>query len=162
MSSSGFESTLDLRLAPSQLALRWLYAIHFLPLIVIAFAMQQGAPMIALAAAFGLSWFYLRRHRAFGYGPRAIVRLLWQPGSGWRIWQGNGAEAAATLQSDSYVQQRLLVLNFRYLDGGAAGRRNSRVLLGDELPADSLRRLRALLLSVDRNQIGAPPPDASG
>ncbi|WP_428312122.1 protein YgfX [Hydrocarboniphaga sp.] len=162
MLSSGFESTLDLRLVPSLRALRWLYAIHFVPLIVIAFAMQQGLPMIGLALAFGCSWFYLRRHRAFGYGPRAIVRVLWQPDTGWRIWQSNGAEAAAALQSDSYVQQRLLVLNFRYLDGGAAGRRNSRVLLGDELPADALRRLRALLLGVDSNPSRTSPPDASG
>jgi hypothetical protein len=147
MSSGGFESTLDLRLAPSRRALRWLYAVHFLPLACVPFAMQPGPPMIAIAAALGVSWFRLRRHRAFGYGPRALVRLLWQPGSGWRIWQNNGAEAAARLHADSYVQTRLLVLNFVYIDGGAAGRRNSRVLLGDELPADALRRLRALLLS---------------
>jgi toxin CptA len=156
MSSSGFESTLDLRLAPSRRALRWLYVIHIVPLAFIPFAMQPGPLMLVIAAAFGGSWFYLRRHRAFGFGPRALSRVLWQPGIGWRVWQSNGGEAAATLHAGSYVQARLLVLNFRYLDGGAAGRRNSRVLLGDELPDDSLRRLRALLLSVDTNA------DASG
>ncbi|MDB5967937.1 MAG: hypothetical protein JWQ90_387 [Hydrocarboniphaga sp.] len=161
MSSSGFDSTLDLRLAPSQRALRWLYAIHFVPLVLIAFAMRPGPGMIVIAAAFGISWFRLRRHRAFGFGPRALVRVLWQPESGWRVWQNNGAEAPASLQSHSYVQTRLLVLNFRYTGGGAAGRRNSRVLLGDELPEDSLRRLRALLLSTDTNAAGASPPDAS-
>lgn len=161
MSSNGFESTLDLRLAPSQRALRWLYAIHLIPLACIPFAMQPGPPMMFVAAAFGISWFSLRRHRVFGFGPRALVRLLWQPGVGWHVWQANGGEASATLQSDSYLQTRLLVLNFRYTAGGAAGRRNSRALLGDELPDDALRRLRALLVSIDTNAV-APPTDVSG
>lgn len=160
MSSPGFESTLDLRLVPSRLALRWLYALHMLPLIVIAFAMQRGLAMIVVAAALGASWFWLRRHPAFGYGPRAVVRLMWQPDSGWRIWQQNGVESAVTLQSDTYVQTRLLVLNFRRDKDAPGPRRCSRVLLGDELPADALRRLRARLLTRAGDVIR--PPDASG
>lgn len=145
-SGSTFDATLDLRLTPSARALRWLYAVHIVPLMLISFAMPPGLPMLGLAVGFGLSWFHLRRHTAFGYGPRSITRLLWQADRGWQLWQANGAHAEADLAADSFLGDRLIILNLRYTSGGAAGRRNSRVLLGDELTADAERRLRALLL----------------
>lgn len=153
MSSNGFVSTLDLRLAPSHRALRVLYLVHLVPLGLLAFAMPPGMPMLAIAAAFALSWGWLRRHPAFGFGPRALTQLIWQPGSGWRLRDAAGREQAARLQGDSYVTSRLIVLNFR----GEDGRRRSRALLGDELPPDALRRLRARLMTGL-----AGMPDASG
>lgn len=143
MSSPGFASTLDLRLAPSHRALKLLYGLHLAALAIVPFAMQPGLPMALVAAGFAVSWFCLRRHPVFGFGPRALTRLLWQPGRGWQLGDARGHEQPAQLLGDSYVTPRLIVLNFR----GADGRRRTRALLGDELSEDALRRLRARLLS---------------
>ena len=147
MSSPGFASTLDLRLAPSHRALRWIYALHLAPLTLIPFAMQAGYAQLVLAVIVGASWLWLRRHPAIGFGPRAITRLVRQPDGRWTLWRGARA-AEAQLLPDTFVSRHLIVLNLRPLATGPAApmpRRLSRVLLGDELPVEQLRRLRALL-----------------
>ncbi len=155
MSSGAFGSTLDLRPAPSVRALRWIYLIHIAALTLIAFAAQPGYPMLGLALLLGVSWWSLRRHAVFGFGPRALTRLLWQPGIGWKIWCRGGDALPAVLLDDSILHPRLLVLNFRVQDGDKT-RRRSRALLGDELPEESIRRLRAHLRNTGAGD------DASG
>lgn len=155
MSSGSFASTLDLRLTRSHRAHRLLFLLHLAPLGLLVFAMQPGLPMLLMAAGFGASWWWLRRHPVFGFGPRALDRLVWQPASGWHIHDASGRHAAARLLADSYVHTRLIVLNFRMENG----RRRSRAILGDELPEDALRRLRARLLSgLDETREGPQEP----
>lgn len=136
-----FETTVDVRLRPSLGLLKWISTLHVLPLACLPFAMQAGPAMWALIAAFGTSWLWLRRHPALGLGRKALVQLIWNSDGRWTVADAAGRQQAAELLDNSLRHPRLLVLNFRCADG----RRRSRVLFGDELDADSLRRLRARL-----------------
>lgn len=151
MSSGGFASTLDLQLTPSQRALRWIYFIHLAALLWLALASEPGIGMVIMALLLGLSWWSLRRHAVFGFGPQALRRLMWQPDTGWHVWDQDAMPRPATLLDDSFINSRLLVLNFR-----VEGKRRSRALLGDELSEQALRRLRAHLMGAARRD------DASG
>jgi hypothetical protein len=114
------------------------------PLLLAMAALEPGLPMAAVGAGIGASWLWLRRHPVFGYGPRALSRLTWHAageGGGWTVQEAGGARFDAALLGDSVIHPRLLVLNFRLKDAG----RRTRVLLGDELPEEQLRRLRARL-----------------
>ena len=126
MSSSNFASTIDLALRPSLLALKLLFGLHIALVMLALLAVPQGPPMLVLAALFALSWFSLRRHPAFGYGPRALTRLTWHAEGHWTLHAGS-AQQDAVLMDNSFVHPRLLVLNFRL----PSGRRRTRVLLGD-------------------------------
>ena len=141
MSSPPFDATIDLALRPSLRALAWLFWAHAGVLALALAAVPPGAPLVALAAAVATSWFWTRRHASFGHGPRALTRLTWHADGSWRVHDGAGRPAAAELLGDSFVHDRLLVLNFRLQDGS----RRSRALLGDEADEESLRRLRARL-----------------
>lgn len=140
-SSSDLSVVAELRLRPSMRALRALFVLHAAPLLLAAVAMPAGYPMLLLAAAFAASWLWLRRHPAFGHGPRALVRLLAREDGSWQLSDAAGHDTDAQLRDDSIVTGALLVLNFRTTQG----RRCSRVLLGDETDRDALRRLHALL-----------------
>lgn len=136
----GFGTTVELRLRPSLRALRLIFVLHVIGLVLLPFAMQPGGPMLALVAAFGLSWFWLRHSAVLGFGPRAITRLVWHADGGWSVFRG-GREAKAELLGSSLVQSYLLILNFRLADG----RRAARLIDGGEAEAEPLRRLRARL-----------------
>jgi toxin CptA len=90
-----------LRLAPSLKALKLISTLHVLPLAALPFAMQPGPTMWALIAALGASWFWLRRHAAFGFGPRALVRLTWHADDSWTLHQADGSSHTAALRGDS-------------------------------------------------------------
>jgi toxin CptA len=141
MSSSPFDATIDLALRPSIRALAWLFWLHAGVLGLALAALPTGAPMVAMAIAAGASWFWTRRHPAFGHGARAVARLTWHADGSWHVHDAAGRQSAAELLGDSLVHDLLLVLNFRLKDGG----RRSRALLGDEADEESLRRLRARL-----------------
>jgi len=141
MSSPPFDATIDLALRPSGRALAWLFALHAGVLALTLAAVPPGAPMVALAAGVAASWFWTRRHPAFGHGPRALARLTWQADGSWRVQDAAGRASEAELLGDSLVHDALLVLNFRLKDGV----RRSRAVLGDEADEESLRRLRARL-----------------
>lgn len=143
MSSNSFAATTDLNLRPSFRAHRFLFILHLLAIALVLAAMSPGLPMLLLAAAFGASWLWLRRHAAFGFGHRALVRLVWQADGQWLVVDSSGNRAEADLLGNSCVHSRLMVLNFRL----KTGKRRTRVVLGDELGADPLRRLRARLVS---------------
>jgi toxin CptA len=145
MSSNSFAGTIDLTLRPSVRALKWLFALHLLPVAVIPFAMEPGQPMILLAAAFAVSWMWLRRHPVFGFGPRALVRLMWHAEGHWTVREHSGLSAEAELLGSSYIHPRLLVLNFRLKDGS----RRSRAILGDEASEAQIQRLQARLLTTE-------------
>lgn len=141
MSSSSFAATIELRPATSRRALTLLFWLHLIPLALLVFAMPPGLPMLALGAAMGLSWWLLRRHAVFGFGPRALTRLIWHGEGGWTLEDTRGRQTPAALLPQSLCLPALIVLRFR----STQGRLMTRVLLGDELPEESQRRLRARL-----------------
>lgn len=134
-------TTVDLRLVPSVKLLKIVSTLHLLPLALLPFAMQPGPAMWAVIAAFAGSWFWLRRHSAFGFGPRALVRLTWHADDSWTIHEASGQQHAATLKPDSSQHPQALILRYALKAGGS----RTRVIAGDETDAESLRRLRARL-----------------
>ena len=158
MSSPPFNATIDLAPRPSLRALSLLFWLHTGILVLALVILKPGPPMALLAVAAAASWFWMRRHPAFGYGPRALTRLTWHAnGSCWTLHDASGATFEAELQGNSLVHDALLVLNFRLKEGGrrpgqfesgprhSRKARRSRALLGDEVDAELLRRLRARL-----------------
>ncbi|HSW13935.1 MAG TPA: protein YgfX [Solimonas sp.] len=143
MSSNSFVSTIDLNLRPSLRAHRWLFLAHVLPLVLLLLSLQPGLPMLLIGGGLGLSWLWLRRHAVFGFGPRALSRLVWQADGQWLVFDHSGRKAEAELLGSSCLHASMMVLNFRLKSGA----RRTRVVLGDELGADPLRRLRARLMS---------------
>jgi membrane-bound toxin of toxin-antitoxin system len=143
MSSPGFSDTLDLSLKPSAGALRWLVGLHALAIVLTLLADPPRWAGLAMVALFIASWFSLRRHSVFGYGPRALVRLVWHREGGWTLEDARGRREEAELSGRSLVQSWGLVLSFKLKTGGS----RVRVLLGDEVGPDLLRRLRARLLA---------------
>ncbi|WP_169577480.1 protein YgfX [Sinimarinibacterium sp. CAU 1509] len=144
-SSNSFASTVDLSLRPSFRALRWLFGLHALMLALLMASGLPTAPMLTLLAAIAGSWLWLRRHPSLGFGPQAVTRLIWHADGSWTAVHANGAQSEVELAEDSIVHSSLLLLRLRH-----AGRRRSisRLILGDELDGESLRRLRARLSSV--------------
>lgn len=147
-SASTDSQTVELSLAPSVKALKIVSTLHLLPLALLPFAMEPGPAMWALIAAFGGSWFWLRRHAVFGFGKTALVRLTWHGDDRWTVHEAGGAQHQATLKADSTRHPSLLVLRYALQDGGT----RTRLIAGDECDAESLRRLRARLST-------ARPPD---
>ncbi len=143
MSSPGFSDTLDLSLKPSAGALRWLAGLHVLAIMLTVLADPPRWAGLAMAALFVASWASLRRHPVFGYGPRALVRLVWHREGGWTLEDARGQREEAELSGRSLVQPWILVLDFRLKNGA----RRARLLLGDELAPELSRRLRARLLA---------------
>ena len=141
MSSPSFADTVDLTLRPSLRGLQVLFVLHALPVAALPFTMASGAPLMLLLAAFALSWVWLRRNPALGFGPRALVRLVWHADGHWTVYNREGRQADAELLASSYRQPALMVLNFKL----ANATRRTRVLIGDEADPESMRRLRARL-----------------
>jgi toxin CptA len=141
MSSNSFDATVDLAPQPSLRAFRWIFVLHVLPLALLPFAMEPGTPMLLLVAVFAASWVWLRRHPALGFGSRGLSRLTWHADGSWSVEEASGRRADAELLGNSLVHPWLIVLNFKLAQGG----RRTRILLGDELNAESLRRLRVRL-----------------
>ena len=150
MSSNDSESTLDVKLQPSRRAIGWIYLLHFIALLLLAVSMRGGSEMLVLAAAFAVSWWWLRRHAVFGYGPRAIERLVWQPGTGWQIQDASGKTQRAVLANSTTIGRSLIVMNFKPEDAPM----RTRALFGGELGDEPLRKLRARLLA------GSSKPDS--
>jgi len=142
--TNSFAATIDLALRPSLRVYRVLFYLHLIPLALAVFALSPGVPMMLFAGAMGLSWVWLRRHPAFGFGRNALVRLIWQADGSWMVIDNAGNKFEAELLSRSCVHAKLMVLGFRLSNG----ERRTRVVLGDELGADPLRRLRARLAVV--------------
>ena len=141
MSSPPFDATIDLAPQPSLRALAYLFWLHTGILVLALLALRPGPPMAILAVFVAASWFWTRRHPAFGFGKRALTRLTWHAADGWTLRDAGGAQFEAELSGNSLVHDRLLVLNFRMKQGG----HRSRALLGDEVSEELLRRLRARL-----------------
>lgn len=144
MSSSSFNATLDLALKPSLRAVQAMLVLHLVAITLAFLAAPPKGMGIVLSLLIFASWFRLRRPAAAGYGAAAITRLVWHAEGGlWRVETASGHASDAELFGSSLVWPRLLVLNFRLKEGG----KRTRLFLGDELDAESLRRLRARLLS---------------
>ncbi len=138
-------AALELNLKPSARAHQLLFWIHIFPLALLPFAMQTGVLMLTVAAGVAGSWLWVRRHPAFGYGPKAIRRILAQADHRWAIETSAPKPVAAELLSSTYVHPLVLVLNFRV----PSGQKRSRILLGDEVSPELLRKLRARLIADD-------------
>lgn len=151
MSSNDSESTLDVGLLPSSRAVNWVYLLHFVPLLLLAVSMREGVAMVLLAAGFAVSWWWLRRHAVFGFGPRALVRLVWQPTTGWQIYDASGRSLRAVLASSTTIGRDIIVMNFK----PEAAPMRMRALFGGELGDEPLRKLRARLLASKPKQDGA-------
>ncbi|MEQ1437841.1 protein YgfX [Fontimonas sp. SYSU GA230001] len=139
--SNSFVSTVDLSPRPSMRALRWAFVLHLIGFALLLAAQPPMLPMLACVLGLAGSWVWVRRHRALGFGPRAWTRMVWHAEGGWTLHRADGAQAQAELMPDSIVHPALLVLRFRLQDGAST----ARALLGDELPPELLRRLRARL-----------------
>jgi toxin CptA len=144
MSSSIFDAPVDLALRPSLRALTLLFALHGALAVLIMLALPAGAAMALAALGVAASWFTLRRHPVFGFGPRALTQLTWNASGDWTLRDASGTTQDAELEGNSFVTPYLLVLNFRIRD---SKRRRTRALLGDELPPEQLRRLRVRLMA---------------
>lgn len=142
MSSNSFADTVDVTLRPSMRAFTLLFGVHVVAIALVPFAMQPGPVMWALLVLFCMSWLGLRRHPVFGFGNKALVRLVWHVDGGWRVYDGSGRAYDAQLMGSSYIHSSLLVLNYRLGSGG----RRARAVLGDDCDAELLRRLRARLM----------------
>ena len=134
-------TTVELSLVPSLKALKIVSTLHILPLAALPFAMQPEPAMWALIAAFAGSWFWLRRHPAFGFGKTALVRLTWHEDDRWTLFEAGGVQHSAMLRADSTRHPQGLILRYALKGGGT----RTRVIAGDESDAESLRRLRARL-----------------
>lgn len=141
MSSGSFAATIDIAPRPSLRALQILFWLHIVPLGLMLIALEPGWRMAVLAGALGASWLWLRRHPAFGFGHKALTRLTWHQDGSWTLHPATGGTLEARLAGNSLLNQRLIVLNFDLKQGGG----RTRVLLGDELEPELLRRLRARL-----------------
>jgi toxin CptA len=105
---------------------------------------MKPGPLLAVAVgAFAVSWLWLRRHPALGFGQRALQRLLWNADGSWLVEDAEGRKSEAQLLGSTYVHPRLMVLNFKL----NIGSRRTRLILGDEAEPELLRRLRARLLN---------------
>ena len=104
MSSPNFSTSLDLTLRPSVRAVLVLSALH---IGAVALAVLAGPPKWAgllMALLFLTSWFSLRRHPAFGYGPKALIRLIGHAEGGWTVETAGGQREDAELLGSSVVQ----------------------------------------------------------
>lgn len=142
---SSFDSapTVELNPQPGYGALRVAMILHAVPLAAIPLLFgSAGWPSLLLAGAVGTSWLFVRRHPALGFGPRALVRIVSEADGSWRLEDDAQRCYSATLDTGCLLCG-LVVLGFR-LDNG---RRRYRLLLGDEVDTESLRRLRVRLLT---------------
>ncbi|MGQ0502611.1 MAG: protein YgfX [Panacagrimonas sp.] len=139
--------SVDLALKPSARAHHVLFWLHILPLAALPAAMKSGPELMVVAAAVAVSWVWLRRHPAFGYGPRALQRIRWVPEGPWLGTTASGERVELDLLPQTCVNEWVIFLNFR----DPSQRRFTRILLGDECSPEALRRLRAKLAQ------GVPP-----
>lgn len=146
MSSPPFDASIDLAPRPSVRALTILFWLHAGVLVLLMLTLRPGFGLALLGLGVAGSWFWLRRHPAFGFGRRALARLTWHSDGRWTLHEGGGQRHEALLAGDSRVFGHLIVLNFALRGGG----RRTRLLVGDELDAELVRRLRARLATLGR------------
>ncbi len=143
MSSSAFSTSLDLSPRPSVRAVVSVSLLHMAAITLIVLAHLPKWASLGMALLLLASWLTLRRHAAFGYGPRALRHLILHAEGGWTVESARDGRQDAELLGSSVAQSWIIVLNFKLRQGG----RRRRVLVGDELDAEALRRLRARLLA---------------
>lgn len=146
MSSNAFSATIDLRPRPSLRGLQMVVGLHVIAAALAFIAQPPDHLGLVMSVALMLSWFSLRRHPVFGFGRKALTRLTWHAdGPTWTLASDAGGTVDAQLLPSSRVTRLGVLLNFRL----ANGQQRSRVLVGDEVDADTMRRLRARLASGD-------------
>lgn len=146
MPSPGFADSLELRPGRSAGLRRMLWVLHALALVILPLAMRRGPAMLVLAGAIGASWWFSRRHPAFGAGRRSLDRLIWHADGRWTVYAAGQRHDDARLRGDSLIRGPILILRFD--SAASAALIGSRILFGDELEAETMRRLRARLSIV--------------
>jgi hypothetical protein len=136
-------TTLDLAFRPSLRALKLLSLLHCAAALLLIFTAPPLPVAVGCSVALLVSWSTTRRHPEFGYGKKAVTRLVWADDGALGVAIASGQLAPARLLPRSVVTGALLCLQFRYIEGEGFV---SRMLLGDEADAEQLRRLRARLL----------------
>lgn len=141
MSSPKYAAPLTLEPGPSAV-LAWGLALSHAATLLLALLLPLHpgwraalALVIVLSAWRSIALYALRR------GPAAIVHLTWDAQDNWILRRRDGVEQRAELLGDSLLLPFLVVLNFK----PANGRRLSVAVLGDCLPAERFRQLRARL-----------------
>jgi hypothetical protein len=104
--------------------------------------------MLLLLALFSLYRFW-RRH-LWQQGDRAVTGVEWSGEGEWILRDAREKAMAATLSGSTYVNPRLLILNFKT----TAGKRYSLCLTEDRVDKEQLRRLRAGLYSLRSSYSG--------
>ena len=145
-SSPSFDATIDLKLKPSMRGLQWTFILHIVPVALLPFALEPGPVLGVTVGAFAVSWLWLRRHPALGFGQRALQHLIWNADGTWIVEDAENRKSSAQLLPSTYVHPRLIALNFLL----GTGQKRTRLILGDEADAELLRRLRARLLNAPR------------
>ena len=132
---------LDIGLRPSIALMRVVSTLHVLALALLPFAMQPGLSMAALATGIAASWVLLRRNPVFGFGNKALRRLMFHADGTVSVHEQGGQTHTAQLLGSSLHTRPLILLRFALADGGL----RTRAIGGDELEAELLRRLRVRL-----------------
>lgn len=135
-------------LRPSLGAVRWVFIVHLMAVALMLITVERNLPLALLAAGAGISWFWLRRHAVFGFGPRALTGVRHRD-DGWQARLGNGEWRDASLAPATRLFGRgvLLVLRIN-------GRRHTRLVRGTDLAPDAMRQLRIAVIETQRDAGG--------
>ncbi|QHS09353.1 protein YgfX [Sinimarinibacterium sp. NLF-5-8] len=140
-------NTLDVRFRPSMRAMHGAFALHAVCLLLLLLADPPKPALLTLGAAMGLSWLWVRRHPALGFGARAIEGVIAHDDGHWTLLfaQQQSIERAQLL-GDSRVKAGWLVLRFKT----PQMRTLTRIIHQSELAPDAARQLRAWLFSKQK------------
>lgn len=134
----------EARLPPSLGAVRWVFVLHVLVLGLASVAIGARPVLAAIAAAVGVSWLGLRRHSAFGFGPRTITAVRHDPARGWQVQLAGQWQEASLLPATRALGGDLLLVF------DVSGRRHVRLVRHVDLLPDVMRRLRIAVFEGDR------------
>jgi hypothetical protein len=134
----------------SRLLAFYLLSLHGLAVWLVVLLPLQGVLRILLAAFTLYSLFYFWRRHLWQQGGRAVTGVEWSGEGEWILWDAQEKTTAATLSGSSYINPRLLILNFKTTDG----KRCSLCLTADRVDKEQLRRLRAGLYRLRSSYSG--------
>ncbi len=127
---------IEAALPPAWGAVRWLFITHLLALVLMMIVVEQRPLLIGFALAVGASWFWLRRHAVFGFGPQAVDGIARRADGHWALRVDGCWHDAELCPATRRIGRGLLLVLRR------GERRVTRLVLGADLPPDTLRRLR--------------------
>ncbi|MGB1580922.1 MAG: protein YgfX, partial [Nevskiales bacterium] len=142
MSSNYSETCIELKPRPSRVLAMLLAGFHGLVVVVLLWAVPYKLAAAALILLTILCWYRAHKLHIGHQGRRAVRRLQWQADGNWLLSNERGELRPAELLPSSYLQPRLVILNFRLQE---SRQRRNVILLPDSLDFETLRRLRVRL-----------------